>query len=57
MKLVFAVCLIACLPWVFNFIKLTNCDFEPSYRCEVIHGIGVFIPPTAWITVWFDTDR
>ena len=43
-------------PWVWNFTKLTDCDFEPDYRCEVIHGLGI-IPPITFITVWFSSDK
>jgi hypothetical protein len=35
--------------WVFNLIKLTHCDFEAPYKCEIIHGIGI-IPPVALVT-------
>jgi hypothetical protein len=44
------------VPWVLNISKLIDCDFKPSYRCEIIHSVGVFIPPAAVITIWFDTD-
>ena len=44
------------MPWVYNGYKLTNCDFEADYKCEVIHGVGVVLPPTSWITVWFGDD-
>jgi len=43
-------------PWIWNGFKFANCDFESNYKCEVIHGAGVFIPPAAYITVWFDDD-
>lgn len=26
--------------WVKGVIKLCSCDFEPSYKAEVIYGIG-----------------
>ena len=28
--------------YVKNIIKLSDCDFKPSYKAEVIHGIGIF---------------
>ena len=43
-------------PYAWNGYKLSNCDFESNYKCEAIHGIGVVIPPTAFITVWFGDD-
>jgi len=42
--------------YVTNFVKLTNCDFEPSYKSEAIHSIGVLVPPLSLITVWFDVE-
>jgi hypothetical protein len=44
-------------PYVWNGYKLAGCDFESNYKCEVIHGIGVVIPPAAFVTAWFDDDR
>lgn len=38
--------------WCVNLYKLTQCDFEPSWKGEIIHGIGL-IPPAALVTVWF----
>lgn len=43
-------------PWVCNFYKLSNCDFDSDYKCEVIHGVGVVVPPASYITVWFGDD-
>jgi len=42
--------------YVGNVIKVTNCDFASDFRCEVIHGVGVIIPPASLITVWFEDD-
>ena len=50
------VLLIFGLPYILNLNKLSNCDFESPYRCEVIHGIGI-IPLVSMITVWFGTDE
>lgn len=44
-------------PYVWNFTKLVDCDFESNYKCEAIHGIGAVIPPASFITVWFDDDE
>lgn len=52
--LIFAV--IVFTPYVWNAAKFASCDFESNYKCEVIHGIGVFVPPAAWVTVWFGDD-
>ena len=55
MIIVFAV--LAITPYAWNGYKLAGCDFESPYKCEAVHGIGVVIPPAAFITVWFDDDR
>ncbi len=48
--------LLAVIPWVFNAFKFAECDFESDYKCEIIHGVGVLLPHSSFITVWFDTD-
>jgi prepilin-type N-terminal cleavage/methylation domain-containing protein len=50
------VLVIGVVPWIWNGVKFLSCDFESDYKCEVIHGAGVFIPPASLITVWFDDD-
>ena len=42
--------------WVKNLIKLSECDFEPSYKAEVIHTIGI-IPVVGMITGWLDLGK
>ena len=42
--------------WGFNLYKLMSCDFQSPYRCEMVHGTGVFVPPASIVTVWFDDD-
>ena len=44
-------------PWVWNAVKMVSCDFKAPYQCEIAHGIGVVVPPAAWVTVWFDDDE
>ena len=48
--------IIGLLAFVLNIVKLTDCDFAAPYRCEAVHGIGLF-PPAAIVTVWFATDK
>lgn len=43
--------------WVWNAVKFASCDFESDFKCEVVHGAGVFIPMASLITVWFDVDK
>ena len=52
--LVAAICF---TPYAWNAYKFSNCDFESSYKCEAIHGVGIVIPPTAIVTVWFSDDE
>lgn len=42
--------------YVINVIKLSECDFQAPYRCEVIHVVGLF-PPAQIVTSWFDSDK
>jgi len=56
MIVVVVVIFLGVVPWVWNGVKFLSCDFKSDYRCEVIHGVGVFIPPASMTTVWFDGD-
>ena len=59
LKLVVLVVLVAVVGiggWVWNAVKLTSCDFESNYRCEVIHGAGLVVPPLSIVTVFFGDD-
>lgn len=47
---------VSLIPYAVNIYKLTKCDFSAPYRCEFIHGIGLF-PPASFITAWFDSDE
>ena len=38
--------------FIVNISKLVNCDFEEPWKDEIIHGIGLVIPPAAAVTVW-----
>lgn len=42
--------------WMWNATKLASCDFDAPYKCELIHGVGLVLPPLAIVTVWFDID-
>lgn len=39
--------------YVVNFVKFVNCDFTQPYKDEILHLIGVIIPPLSIITCWF----
>jgi hypothetical protein len=57
MPLVILIFITICAPYVVNAYKFANCDFEANYKCEAIHGAGIVIPPTSFVTVWFDSDK
>jgi hypothetical protein len=40
--------------WLVNFYKFTQCDFAPSWKGEIVHGVGVVVIPAAVVTMWFD---
>ncbi len=40
--------------WVKNIIKLSNCDFEPSYRSEVLRIIGIPVAPMGIVIGYMD---
>ena len=47
---------LAAIGWIKNIFKLANCDFEPSYKAEVIHTIGL-IPIVGAVTGWIDVGK
>jgi len=42
--------------WLANVGKLIACDWDVNgnFKGEVIHAVGVVVPPAAVITVWFN---
>jgi len=48
--------LILMIPWFWNMKKFIDCDFDSNYKCATIHLVGVVLPPTSFITVWFDDE-
>ena len=55
MKTILAIQLALILSWGVNLYKLTQCNFEPSYKAEVIRAIGVFTPISI-VTAWMDIE-
>lgn len=39
--------------WLVNIVKFANCDFDAPYKEEFIHIVGIIVPPSSIITVWF----
>lgn len=40
------------ISWIWNLVKLIQCDFDPIGKEEILHLVGLF-PPICWVTVWF----
>jgi len=38
--------------WIVNLVKFIQCDFQASWRDEIIHGIGVFFALPSIVTAW-----
>lgn len=56
-ELLVLIVLVFCIGgWVWNAVKLASCDFESNYKCELLHGTGLVVPPLSIVTVWFDDD-
>lgn len=41
------------IAWVWNLVKLFQCDFDPIGKEEILHLVGVVAAPLSMITVWF----
>ena len=52
----FLVVILIAIGWVKNLIKLTDCDFESPYKCEVIHLVGL-VPPIGAVTGWLNMGK
>lgn len=42
--------------YVGNIIKLVKCDFEPTYKAEIIRSVGVVIPVVGMIAGYCDIE-
>jgi len=54
--LIIALALFPVWAFVLNAYKLFQCDFNTPLKCEIVHTIGVVVPPLSMITVWGDDD-
>lgn len=54
--IILAVWLVVIVSWVNNVVDFVDCDFKEDYRCEMLHGIGMSVPPTSIVTAWFESD-
>ncbi len=48
--------LVVGIGWVKNLIKLTECDFESPYKCEVVYTVGL-IPIVGMVTGWLNIGK
>lgn len=55
MVLVATISIAPAIGWVMNLYKLTKCDFEAPYKCEVIRAVGL-IPIVGCFTGWMDIE-
>ncbi len=44
------------ISWLMNIIKLTECDFVAPYKCEAVHGVGIF-PYASIVTGWITVEE
>ena len=42
--------------WCQNIYKLTQCDFEPSYKSEVIRVVGIVAFPVGGVVGWMELE-
>lgn len=40
-----------------NIWGLCQCDFQPSYKAEVIRVVGVFVPPVGSVVGFIDVGK
>lgn len=52
--ILYSVIILAVIGWGMNVYKFATANFEPSYKNEVIRGVGIFIPPVGAICGYID---
>jgi hypothetical protein len=43
------------ISWAVNVYRFVKLDFEPSYKAEIIHGVGLF-SPVCWVAAWIPVE-
>jgi len=56
MILVIAFMIFSVCAFLVNAYKLFQCDFNTPLKCEIVHTIGVVVPPLSMITVCGEVD-
>jgi hypothetical protein len=51
-----AIVLFCVIGWIMGLVKFCKCDFEPSYKAEVLYGVGTCTGLGAVIG-WFDFGK
>lgn len=49
------IAIVASIGWIKNVIKLSNCNFESPYKCEIVHAVGI-IPPVGAIVGYMNFE-
>lgn len=44
------------LGWVLNVVDFASCDFKPSYKVEVLRGVGIVVPPLGCVLGWIPME-
>ncbi|MCP5006647.1 MAG: hypothetical protein GY941_22300 [Planctomycetes bacterium] len=55
--LVWLVVLVGVIGWCMNIVKLTQCDFKPSYKTEIVRGIGIPVPIVGAVYGFFPNNE
>jgi len=50
----FAIAIFGLIGWIKNISKLIDCDFEPSYKSEVLRIIGIPMAPMGAVIGYMD---
>ena len=42
--------------YISNLVYFVKTDFEPSYKEEIVRGVGIFIPPVGVVLGYVDLE-
>lgn len=54
--IVISIYLALAIGWCLNIYKFVKCDFEPSYKAEIIRGVGIATGPVGGVIGWLNID-
>lgn len=55
-SIVLALISLVAVCYVNNVLDFVDCDFQAPYKCEIVHGVGVVLPPVSVVTTFVGTD-